>query len=97
MQIISIKTLREFWQAHASAEIPLKAWYHETRHARWHSFQDLKNRHRSADVLPGNRVVFDIKGNTYRLVVRINYQSGCIFIRFVGTHADYDKINAETI
>ena len=97
MQIISIKTLREFWRVHASAETPLKAWYHEARQARWRSFHDIRNRHRHADVLPGNRVVFDLKGNTYRLVVRINYQSGCIFIRFIGTHADYDKINAETV
>jgi mRNA interferase HigB len=97
MQIISIKALKEFWQAHASAEAPLKAWYHEAKHANWRSFQDIKNRYRHADVLPDNRVVFDIKGDTYRLVVRINYQSGCVFIRFVGTHAQYDKINAETI
>jgi mRNA interferase HigB len=97
VQIIAIKTLREFWQAHASAEAPLKAWYHEARLAQWRSFQDIKNRFSHADVPPGNRVVFDIKGNTYRLVVRINYQSGCIFIRFIGTHADYDKIDATSI
>ena len=97
MQIISIQTLRKFWRTHPSAEVPLKAWYHEARQARWRSFQDIKNRYRHADVIPGNRVVFDLKGNSYRLVVRINYQSGCIFIRFVGTHADYDKIEAETV
>lgn len=97
MQIISIKTLRVFWQAHAAAEAPLKAWYHETKIAEWRSFQDIKNRYSHADVLSGNRVVFNLKGNTYRLVVRINYQSGCIFIRFVGTHAQYDKIDARTI
>ncbi len=74
-----------------------RAWYHEARLADWRSFQDIKNRYPHADVLPGNRVVFDIKGNTYRLVARINYQSGCIFIRFVGTHAAYDKIDARTI
>jgi mRNA interferase HigB len=97
MQIISIKTLRNFWQRHASAEEPLKAWYHEANKASWHSFQDIKNRYRHADVLSDNRVVFNIKGDSYRLVVRINYKSGCLFIRFVGTHAEYDKINAETI
>jgi mRNA interferase HigB len=97
MQIISIKALKEFWQAHASAEEPLKAWYHEAKKAHWRSFQDIKNRYRHADVIADNRVVFDIKGNTYRLVVRINYQSGCLFVRFVGTHAEYNKINAETI
>ncbi len=97
MQIISLKTLRDFWQTHASAEAALKAWYHEARIAEWRSFQDIKKRYHHADVLPDNRVVFNIKGNTYRLVVRINYLSGCIFIRFVGTHAEYDKINAQTI
>ncbi len=97
MQIIALKTLREFWQTHASSESSLRAWYHEATHSNWRSFQDIKKRHPHADVLPGNRVVFDIKGNTYRLVVRINYQSGCIFIRFLGTHAEYDKIDARTI
>lgn len=97
MQIIALKTLRDFWKAHASAEVALRAWYHEARLADWHSFQDIKNRHPHADVLPGNRVVFNLKGNTFRLVARINYQSGCIFVRFVGTHAEYDKIDARTI
>jgi mRNA interferase HigB len=97
VQIIALKTLREFWQSHASAEASLRAWYHEARLADWRSFQDIKNRYPHADVLPDNRVVFDLKGNTYRLVARINYQSGCIFIRFVGTHAAYDKIDARTI
>lgn len=97
MQIIALRTLRDFWQNHASAEASLRAWYHEARIADWRSFQDIKQRYAHADVLPGNRVVFDLKGNTYRLVVRINYQSGCIFIRFVGTHADYAKIDARTI
>ena len=72
-------------------------WYHETRIADWRSFSDIKIRYPHADVLPGNRVIFDLKGNTYRLVVRINDQSGCIFVRFVGTHAAYDKIDPITI
>lgn len=97
MHVISIKALKTCWESHAEAEGPLKAWYHEAKNAQWRSFSDIKARHRSADVLPDNRVVFDIKGDKYRLVVRINYESGTIFIRFVGTHAEYDKINAETI
>ena len=97
MQVISIKTLRDFWQTHASAEAPLKAWYHEARVAEWRSFQNIKTRYRHADALSDNRVVFNLKGNTYRLVVRINYNSGCIFVRFVGTHAQYNKIDARTI
>lgn len=96
MHVISIRQLREFWQTHATAEQPLKAWYHEAKTAHWQSFQDIKNHYRSADVIPGNRVVFDIKGNTYRLVVRIHYNSGRLFIRFIGTHAEYDRIKAET-
>lgn len=97
MQIIALRTLKDFWLAHASAKGPLSAWYHEAVRSDWRSFQDIKKKYRHADVLPGNRVVFDIKGNTYRLVVRINYQSGCVFIRFIGTHAEYDKINAAAI
>lgn len=97
MHVISIKALKTCWEKHADAEAPLKAWYHEAKNANWRSFNDIKALYRSADVLPGNRVVFDIKGNTYRLIVRINYASGTIFIRFVGTHAEYRKVNAETI
>lgn len=96
MHIISIRQLREFWQAHADAEQPLKAWYHEAKAAHWRSFQDIKKHYRSADVIPNNRVVFNIKGNTYRLVVRIHYNADRVFIRFIGTHAEYDRINVET-
>lgn len=97
MRIIARKTLKNFWAAHADAEGPLKAWFQEASAATWKSFQDIKTRYRSADVLPDNRVVFDIKGNTYRLIVKIHYNKGIVYIRFIGTHAEYDKINAETI
>jgi mRNA interferase HigB len=97
MRIISRKTLKDFWQTHANAAEPLKAWFHEAKAADWKTFRDIKERYRSADVLPGNRVVFNIKGNTYRLVVKIHYNTCVVYIRFVGTHADYDKIDAETI
>lgn len=97
MRVIARKTLKDFWTKHADAEQPLKAWFHETRSARWKSFTDIKARYRSADALPGNRVVFNIKGNTYRLIVRIHYNTGLVFIRFIGTHAEYDKIDATTI
>ena len=97
MRIISRKTLKDFWERHADAEQPLKAWFHETKVARWKSFTDIKTRYRSADVLPGNRAVFNLKGNSYRLIVRIHYNTGIVFIRFVGTHAAYDKIDAPTI
>lgn len=97
MRIIAVKTLREFWENHADAEQPLKSWYKETTDTRWNDPNDIKQRYPSADILPGNRIVFNIKGNAYRLIVKIHYNTGIVFIRFVGTHAEYDKIDAETI
>ncbi len=97
MHVIARKTLRNFWLSHANAEQPLKAWFAEASAANWKSFHDIKKRYRSADVVNGNRVVFDIKGDKYRLVVKIHYNIGTVYIRFIGTHAEYDEINAETI
>ncbi len=97
MRVISVKALREFWEKHADAEQALRAWNQEAKAAEWNKPNDIKQRYRSADVLPDNRVVFNIKGDHYRLVVKINYSVGLVFIRFVGTHAEYDKINAEKI
>lgn len=97
MRILSRSTLREFWQSHPDAEEALKAWYYEASHARWQSPADIKSVHRNASILRGDRVVFNIKGNKYRLIVTIRYDIGIIFIRFIGTHTEYDKINAETI
>lgn len=97
MHVVSLKKLREFWQQHAASEQALRAWYREACKASWKSFSEIKACHRSADCLPGNRVVFDIKGNHYRLIVKIHYNSGRVFVRFVGTHAEYSKINAEEI
>ncbi len=97
MHIVSVKTLREFWTRHADAEPALRSWYRESKSSAWRSFQDIKERYRSADCLRGNRVVFDLKGNRYRLVVRVHYNAGRVYIRFVGTHAEYEKIDAETI
>lgn len=97
MHVVSVKRLRQFWEEHADSQPALRAWYREARTAAWKSFAEIKECHRSADCLPGNRVVFDIKGNRYRMVVRIHYNAGRIFVRFIGTHAEYDKINAETV
>lgn len=97
MRIIAVSTLREFWNKHTDAEQPLKSWYKEATDTRWHEPNDIKLRYPSADILSDNRVVFNIKGNTYRLIVKIHYNTGIVYIRFVGTHAEYDKINAETI
>lgn len=97
MRIFSKGTLREFWENHADSEQQLKAWYDEALNDSWISPKDIKLKYPTVSILPGNRVVFNIKGNTYRLIVKINYTYGAVFIRFVGTHAEYDKINAETI
>ena len=97
MRIISRKALKAFWEKHGDAEQPLKAWFHECKNARWRSFSDIKARYGSADSLPGNRVVFNVKGNTYRLIVRIHFNTQIVFIRFTGTHAEYDKIDATKI
>ena len=97
MRIIAIKNLLMFAKSHPDCEQELKSWFAEARIAEWKRPIDIKKRYKSADILTGNRVVFNIKGNNYRLVVRIHYNTGIVYIRFIGTHAEYDKINAETI
>jgi mRNA interferase HigB len=97
MRVIAKKTLRDFWTEHADSAQQLKSWYQEAEKAFWKSPNDINGSYPMASFLPDNRVVFNIKGNTYRLIVRINYDFGLIWIRFIGTHAEYDKINAKTI
>jgi len=97
MRVISRKTLKTFREVHRRAEKPLRAWFHEAKAARWKNYQAIKQDFPAADVLPDNRVIFDIKGNDYRLVVKIHYNTGIVFIRFVGTHRDYDDINPASI
>ena len=97
MRVIKKPTLKTFWEKHCDVEEALKAWHFEARQAEWKTPDELKQRYPSADILPDNRVVFNIKGNNYRLVVQIHYNTGIVYIRFIGTHAEYDKINAETI
>ena len=97
MRVISRKKLLDYWQAHPDIEESLESWYYEAKHSQWKKPEDIKQRYSSADILPGNRIVFNIKGNHYRLVVKIHYNAGVVYIRFIGTHAEYDKINAEAI
>ncbi len=97
MKIIAIRTLRQFWERHPQAELPLRSWYAEVSHAEWRTPVDIKASHGNASFLGNNRVVFNIKGNDYRLVVAVRYTQKLMFIRFVGTHAEYDRINVETI
>ena len=97
MRIIAKKILREFWIVHPDSEQQLKSWYQETSKAEWKSPRQIKAEYPSASFLADNRIVFNIKGNHYRLIVRINYDYQMIWIRFIGTHAEYDKISAKTI
>jgi len=97
MRVIAKKVLRDFWASHPDSEQPLKSWYREAEHAEWKNPAQVIRNYPSASILPGNRVVFNIKGNRYRLIVKINYHYRMLWIRFVGTHAAYDVIDATTI
>lgn len=97
MHIIALRTLRQFWERHPQAEIPLRGWYALASRADWRTPADIKAAYRHASFLANERVVFNIKGNDYRLVVAVRYSSAIVYIRFVGTHAEYDRIDAATI
>ncbi|MBN1191833.1 MAG: type II toxin-antitoxin system HigB family toxin [Dehalococcoidales bacterium] len=99
MRIIARSTLINFYQmhSHGDAKSALEAWYREVRTAVWQSWKGVKQKYGNASILKNNRVVFNICGNKYRLVVKINYDAQVVYIRFIGTHRDYDKINAEEI
>ncbi len=97
MRVIAKRTLRTFWTKHKDCEEQLKAWYKEAQEADWKSAKDVKREYSSASILPGNRVVYNIKGNHYRLVVRINYDYRIVWIRFIGTHTEYNNIDATKI
>lgn len=89
--------MREFWEIHPDCEQQLKIWYEETEKVSWTNPNDIKVDYPSASILKDNRVVFNIKGNHYRLIVKINYDYEMIWIRFIGTHKVYDKIEAQNI
>ncbi|MBE7641780.1 type II toxin-antitoxin system HigB family toxin [Salegentibacter sp. BLCTC] len=96
-RIIAKSTLREFWKKHSDSEQYLKTWYETAKSSNWASPSDIKKTYVNVSILKDSRVVFNIKGNSYRLVVKFNYDRQWAFIRFVGTHTDYDKIDANTI
>ncbi len=96
-RIIARRTLREFWEKHADSEQYLKTWYETAKNSNWSSPNEVKETYISASILKDSRVVFNIKGNSYRLIVKFNFDRQWAFIRFVGTHSEYDKINANTI
>lgn len=97
MRIIARRTLREFWERHPEAQLALEAWYDDARRATWRTPNDIRQVYANASIIAGNRVVFNIRGNHYRLVVAMNYQFGIVYIRFVGTHREYDQIDAASI
>jgi mRNA interferase HigB len=96
-RIFSKGALIQFWTIHPDAEQYLRSWYHNTIKAEWQKPTDVQKTFTRASVLAGGRVVFNINGNAYRIVVRINYERHWIFIRFIGTHKEYDSIDATKI
>lgn len=97
MRVIALKALREFWLRHSDAEQPLRAWYEDVTRASWRSPAEIKAQFGSAGILKGWRVAFNIKGNDYRLVAAVAYNTGLVFVKFVGNHAEYDRIDANTV
>jgi mRNA interferase HigB len=97
LRVIAKKILRDFWEAHPDCEQQLRSWYLESSKAEWTGPVQIKTEYPSASFLADNRVAFNIKGNRYRLIIRINYDYQIIWVRFIGTHATYDKIDATTI
>lgn len=99
MRIIARKALRNFWEQpkYADSEKPLEAWHYEVKKAEWDNPADIKAKYCNASILKNNRVVFNIAGNKYRLVVAINYVSGIVYIRFIDTHRQYNKIEGSKI
>ncbi len=97
MRIIARKTLNAFIALHPQSAQSLNAWFHEAKAAAWANSNELKQQYATASILKNGRVVFNIKGNDYRLVVRINYSTQIVYIRFVGTHKEYDTIDVNTV
>jgi mRNA interferase HigB len=97
MRVIAKKRLREFWEKHPDAKGRLEAWYHEVKHATWETSSGVKARYPKASIVRGDRVVFSICHNRYRLIVLVKYTFQTVYIRFIGTHAEYDRINAREV
>ena len=97
--IVALKTLKDHWETpgRADSEQQLKVWYQEMKKVEWKHSNDVKKKYGSASIIGNNRIVFNICGNKYRLVVKVNYETQWMFIRFIGTHKEYDLINASTI
>lgn len=97
VRLIATSTLREFWLKHPDAEPSLSAWAAEASRAKWADTSDVKARYATASFVGKNRVIFNIAGNKYRLVVAMRYAEGIAYVCFIGTHAEYDAIDPETV
>ncbi|CAN7439970.1 type II toxin-antitoxin system HigB family toxin [Phenylobacterium sp. LjRoot164] len=97
MNVVALRTLQAFWARHPNAKGPLTTWYKLARAAEWSTPHDVRETFGSADFLTDNRVVFDVGGNNYRLVARISYPFKQVLVKFVGTHAEYDRIDATSV
>lgn len=97
MRAIAVRTLRDFWTRHSDAKAPLRSWFAIASRANWRSPTDVKAAYRNASFIANNRIVFNIVGNDYRLVAAVHYNRSMMYIRFVGTHRDYDKIDASAV
>ncbi len=97
MRVIAISTLREFWEKHPDSEIALREWYVTTERADWHSLADMRRDFNSVDYVKNQRYVFNIKGNAYRLVAAVKFMPKLVYVRFVGTHEEYNRIKASII
>jgi len=97
LRVIAKKILREFWTKYPDTEEQLKSWFQEATRNKWANPNTVKDQYPNTRIIPDNRIIFNIKGNQYRLVVRVNYKYQMIYIRFIGTHDDYDKIDPTKI
>ena len=97
MRIVSLQTLRTYWEANPEVEQQLRAWHDEVISHKWEQPADIKARYASASILKKRRVVFNIKGNKYRLIVAVAFNVGVVYIKFIGTHKEYDEVDAETV
>ena len=97
VRVIAVAALRAFWQKHPDAEQPLKAWFEEVTKASWSQPSDIKARYRSASVLKDRRMVFNIKGNEYRLIVATANRLLIVYVKFIGTHSEYGAVDAHTV
>jgi mRNA interferase HigB len=97
VHIVSKKTLKDYYSKHKETKSQLEAWYCEAKNSNWNNPVEIKEKFRTASIIGDNKVVFNIKGNKYRLVTKINYRMKTVYIKFIGTHKEYDKINVEDL